>query len=81
MEPEEIIDQLKKLKREIDQVKSERDQKIGRRDELLNQLKRDFDLGSMDEAKKKIMSVEQQISTRTRSIEKKFNTIKERYEF
>lgn len=71
---------LNKLKKDLEDSKSERDKKIGRRDELLKRLKDQFGIDSLDAAIKRIKAIENQVMRRNKAIDTSFNMLMEKYE-
>lgn len=77
---EQKLRKLNKLKVELEEAKSEKDQKIGMKDEKLKRLRESYDLKSLGDAKKRILAIEQKVTRRNKRIEDSFNIIMEKYE-
>lgn len=72
---------LNHLQRDIEEAKSERGQKIGERTAILADLKRRFGIGTKEKATQRIINLDNQVTRRNKSIEKQFQTLKDRYDF
>ena len=77
---EQILRKLNKISREIEEAKSNRDQKIGKRDELLRILKRDFKIDDLQAAIREVKNINSKIVKRNARIESEFQKLTERYE-
>ncbi len=81
LSPETVLRRVNKIKREIEEAKAERDKCLGRKEELLNQMKRDYGVGSLEEAKRRIKALDEQIMRRNAKIDRLFVQLQEKYEF
>jgi len=71
---------LKKLALELEEAKSDRDKKIGERDALLADLRNRFKMNSVDDARKRITALDNQLARRNKAIDKQFKAIADKYE-
>ncbi|MFH1624131.1 MAG: hypothetical protein ABID54_03120 [Pseudomonadota bacterium] len=84
--PEEQLSLDEKLKRinklilEIEDAKSRRDRKIGERDSLLMTLRTQFNLETLEAAKKRVLALDQQIIRRNEKVETMFSELSRKYE-
>ena len=78
---EEITKDLNSLKDEIDLSKRKLSQLEGRKEELIKRLKSEFDLSTLVEAHKKIDKDSNQLDKLKTEIEKKYNELKDRFEW
>lgn len=76
---ETVIRELNALAREVEGFKQERERKVGRRDELLANLKRSFGVNTVKEAILKIKSLEVQVTNRNKQISESFIKVKARF--
>ena len=77
----DIQSELGKLKKGIDEAKNNLAKLEGREQELLNQLKTDFNLDSVEAAEKEIEKVKKHIVKKEEEITKQFNKLKEEYDW
>jgi len=84
--PEEQLSLDEKLKRinklilEIEDAKSRRDRKIGERDSLMMTLRTQFNLETLEAAKKRVLALDQQIIRRNEKVEVMFTELSRKYE-
>ena len=78
---EAIIKDLNSLKDDIESSKRKLSQLEGRKEEMMKRLKADFGLSSLSEAQKKIDKDDSQLSKLKAEIEKKYNELKENFEW
>ena len=83
--PEQISldEKLKKINRlvlDIEDAKSKRDRKIGEKDSLMMTLRTQFDLDTLDKARKKVLTLDQQIIRRNEKVEVMFSELSGKYE-
>ena len=62
------MESLDKVKKELEQLKSERDQIIGRQKSLMERLNAEFGLSSLEEAVEEIAKSEKELETLTEKI-------------
>lgn len=74
------VDQLIEMKKKIKEAEDERNRLIGRKEQLLSQLKEEFDCASVDEAKEKLSQMEKTADKLDKEIEILVQTIGEKYE-
>jgi flagellar biosynthesis chaperone FliJ len=77
----DIQEDLKNLKDNIDNAKTNLAKLEGRESELLKQLKKDFGVNTVEEAEKKIAQLEKEYKKKKESIEKDYKTLKEQYDW
>jgi len=77
---EQILRKLNKISREIEEAKSDKNQKIGRRDELLRVLKRDYGINDLQAAIREAKNIDGKVVKRNVRIESEFQKLTERYE-
>ena len=77
---EEIFDELKDLKEEIESAKTERAEKKGRLSEQMKALK-NYGVKTIAEAKKKITTLQKESRALEKDIIAKFEELKESYEW
>ena len=77
---EQILRKLNKISREIEEAKSDKNQKIGRRDELLRVLKRDYGINDLQAAIREAKNIDEKVVKRNVRIESEFQKLTERYE-
>ena len=65
----------------IDESKINQAKLRGREEELLNQLKKDHGLSSVEEASKKVLTLEASRASIEKNIIDKYTTLKEKYEW
>ena len=78
-----LDEKLKKINRlvlDIEDAKSKRDRKIGERDSLVMTLRTQFDLDTLDKARKKVLTLDQQIIRRNEKVEVMFSELSGKYE-
>lgn len=80
-EIDKTLRELGKLSREIELEEREVQTKKGKRDALFDQLRNEFGVRNLKEAKKKIKVLEVSITRKNDYIEKKMKELKETYEF
>ena len=78
---EQKLRRVNKLKKDLDDAKSEKDQKVGERKGLLAQLKQQFGANNLTDAKRRIKNVEEQLNRRNKTIDSLFDKLSEQYEF
>ena len=83
--PEQISldEKLKKINRlvlDIEDAKSKRDRKIGEKDSLMMTLRTQFDLDTLDKARKKVLTLDQVIIRRNEKVEVMFSELSGKYE-
>lgn len=78
---QEIIKELTNLKDQIELTKKNVSVLEGRKQETLNQLQKEFGLKTIEEAEKKSTSLEKELNTISKEIEKEFAQLKEDYEW
>uniref|UniRef100_A0A6M3KUR1 Uncharacterized protein n=1 Tax=viral metagenome TaxID=1070528 RepID=A0A6M3KUR1_9ZZZZ len=83
--PEQISldEKLKKINRlvlDIEDAKSKRDRKIGEKDSLMMTLRTQFDLDTLDKARKKVLTLDQVIIRRNEKVEVMFAELSGKYE-
>jgi len=85
MKAEVTVSQVQKdlldLKKGIDEAKINQAKLRGREEELLNQLKKDHGLSSVEEASKKVLTLEASRASIEKNIIDKYTTLKEKYEW
>lgn len=85
MKAEVTVSQIQKdlldLKKGIDEAKINQAKLRGREEELLNQLKKDHGLSSVEEASKKVLTLEANRASVEKNIIDKYTTLKEKYEW
>ncbi|MFH1731578.1 MAG: hypothetical protein ABIF82_07995 [Planctomycetota bacterium] len=78
-----LDEKLKKINRlvlDIEDAKSKRDRKIGEKDSLMMTLRTQFDLDTLDKARKKVLTLDQQIIRRNEKVEVMFSELSGKYE-
>jgi hypothetical protein len=70
---------FERLQKKIADKKTERDQKIGQRNQLLTQLKDEFDCDDIDQAKAKLDELEKKLTELQTNIDAKQKYIEETY--
>jgi len=78
--PESILRELNRLQMEIEDAKSRRERELGRKQEIMSRLQRAFGIKTVDEAKKRILALDAQITRRNKAIAKAYKDLVERYE-
>ena len=78
---EQKLRRVNKLKKDLDDAKSEKDQKVGEKKGLLTQLKQQFGANNLTDAKRRIKNVEEQLNRRNKTIDSLFDKLSEQYEF
>jgi len=76
-----ILRKISRVLQEVEESKSERDVKKGRREEALLQLERDHSIKSLVDSRKRIKALDEQITRRTKNIDVLFEDLEETYEF
>lgn len=74
-------DKLLKLKKELEQAKLDKAQLQGALDQNLNRLKEEFDVKSLAEAKKKLLSIIDEQSELVIKIDKAVESLEEKYQW
>lgn len=77
----EIQSELARLKKGIDEAKGNVSKLEGREEELLRQLKTEYNLDSIDEAKKEVEKMKKQIAKKEEEIRKQFDKLKGEYDW
>jgi len=72
---------LLKLKKQIDEAKSEVQQLKGRKEYLIQQLKKDWDCEGLEQAEKKLDEYKKEVEELENRIFKQTNELKQKYEF
>ena len=78
---EQKLRRVNKLKKDLDDVKVEKDQKIGERNGLLGQLKQQFGADNLTNGKRRIKNIEEQLNRRNKTIDSLFDKLSEQYDF
>ena len=85
MKAEVTVNQVQKdlldLKKGIDEAKINQAKLKGREEELLNQLKKDHGLSSVEEASKKVLTLEASRASIEKNIINKYSELKEKYDW
>jgi len=85
MKVEVTVNQVQKdlldLKKGIDEAKLNQAKLKGREEELLSQLKKDHGLSSVEEASKKVLTLEASRVSIEKNIIDKYSVLKEKYEW
>jgi hypothetical protein len=85
MKAEVTVSQVQKdlldLKKGIDEAKINQAKLRGREEELLNQLKKDHGLSSVEEASKKVLTLEASRASIEKNIIDKYSELKEKYDW
>ena len=85
MKAEVTVSQVQKdlldLKKGIDEAKLNQAKLKGREEELLNQLKKDHGLSSVEEASKKVLTLEASRASIEKNIIDKYSELKAKYEW
>lgn len=71
---------LNKVKREIDDAKSVRDQKKGKLDGIMERLSTDYGVDGVDGAQKEIHNINQKLQRRNAKITEDFGRLNEEYD-
>ncbi|MFA5396872.1 MAG: hypothetical protein WC346_12765 [Methanogenium sp.] len=77
----QILKELTKLQEMINDSKENVSKLKGRKEEILNQLKKDFNLKTIAEAEKKLKENEKALDDLEKEIKKSFDKLKEEYEW
>ena len=77
MSKQELID----LKNEIDRAKEDKAKDEGRMSSLMERLKEEYGLNSLDEAEKKIAEIEKEVSTLDREYDTGLKKLREKYQW
>jgi len=77
----EIEDELRKLKREIQDAESERSELKGRKSSLLEQLRKDYSCKTEKAAQSKLAKDRKRLKELEKEITAGFNKLKEEYEW
>ena len=75
------IDELKKLKEEIESAKAERSKAEGRVEQLFNTLKKEYGLKSLEEAAKHLRKLKSEIEGLQKKFDSKFTKLRKDYEW
>lgn len=78
---DQILKELTKLQEMINDSKENVSKLKGRKEEILNQLKKDFNLKTIAEAEKKLKENEKALDDLEKEIKKSFDKLKEEYEW
>lgn len=78
---EKRLRKLAKLREDIDYEKSELNKKEGKRQSIMERLKREFNMSSIDEATKKANLLKAQLERRSIQLEKDLEELEKNYEF
>ena len=79
--PDQRLRKLNQLRKEIEEVKVEQQQKVGRKQEKESELKRSFGISDLDGVRRELKNLEKKITTRNRNIEVAYNELAARFEF
>lgn len=77
---DEKLRKINRLIRDIEDAKSQRDRKIGERDSVMMTLRTQFDLETLEAARKKVLALDQQIIRRNTKIDAAFVELSKKYE-
>lgn len=77
----EIQSDLGRLKKGIDEAKTDSAKLEGRKQEQLNQLKTEFNLDTIEEAEKKLEELNKQLDAKKADIENEYKKLKEEYDW
>jgi len=77
---DEKLRRINRLIRDIEDAKSQRDRKIGERDSVMMTLRTQFDLETLEAARKKVLALDQQIIRRNTKIDAAFVELSKKYE-
>jgi predicted nuclease with TOPRIM domain len=80
MTPEQILRQCNRLRREIEEAKQVRSEKMGERQALLRQLKERFGCDSLEDARKRISNLDVQITRRNKKIDQLYRELQRKYD-
>lgn len=78
---EQIIRDLKKLKEEIDTAKEDKAKAEGRLQNLMERLKTEFKLDSVEEAKEEMKRLNNEAEKLEEEVEEKYTKLKQTYEW
>jgi len=78
---EKKLRRLSKLRNDIEYEKGELNKKEGKLQSLMERLKREFSISTIDEATKRMNSLKTQLSRRSETLEKDFEELEKNYEF
>jgi len=78
---DKIITELNKLKKSIDEAKTQIAVESGKKSEAIKRLKEDYGLTTMELAEKWILKTEKELQKSEVEISKQFNNLKENYEW
>jgi len=79
--PEQILRRVNKILEGIEEAKADKQQSIGRREELFAQMKRSYGIATIDQAEKRIKALDEQITRRNKSVVTLFEKLEEEYDF
>lgn len=79
--PDQRLRKLNQLRKEIEEVKVEQQQKVGRKQEKESELKRSFGISDLDGVRRELKNLEKKITTRNRNIEVAYDELAARFEF
>ena len=71
---------ISKLIVEIEDAKSQRDQKVGEKNSILMTLRTQFKMDTKERARKRILALDQQIIRRNDKVEQMFSELSRKYE-
>lgn len=77
----DIQTELSRLKEIIDNAKNNMATLSGRKIELLKQMKKDFNVSSIEEGKKEIQKLDKKLTEINQMVEKEYNKLKEEYDW
>ena len=73
----DLVNQLQSLKKRQSQAQDQKARLEGRRDQLLQQLEKDYGCSSVDEAKERLSRMQADIARREERLQKTITSIKE----
>jgi len=79
--PDQRLRKLNLLRKEIEEVKVEKEQKVGRKQEKDLELQRSFGISDSDGVRRELKNLEKKITIRNKNIEAAYNELAERFEF
>lgn len=81
MKNSEIINELTRLKKAIEEAKSDKSKIEGRLEELLKSLKEQFGFNSIEEAQEGIEKLQEELTELEKEIQDKFAAIKKEFQW
>ena len=79
--PDQRLRKLNLLRKEIEEVKVEKEQKVGRKQEKDLELQRSFGISDSDGVRRELKNLEKKITIRNKNIEAAYDELAERFEF